>query len=76
MSLLKDLAIPKKNWPCAVRSTANNLDTPDAEILLAAVMNPDWQYSTLERALADKGITLSQGTIKRHRLKGCSCWRI
>jgi hypothetical protein len=76
MGLLSDLELPKRKWPCAVRSVSNSLEAEDKEILLAAVMNPEWQYSSLERALAEKGVTLSQNTIKRHRLKGCSCWKI
>jgi hypothetical protein len=76
MSLLSDLQLPKRQWPCAVRTVADTLEPADQDILLAAVMNPEWQYLSLERALAQKGVTLSQNTIKRHRLKGCSCWKI
>ena len=76
MGLLSDLKEPpKRDWGCAVRSLAATLDKADAEILLDAVLNPAWQYYTLEQELQKRGLRLSQSTIKRHRLKNCSCWR-
>jgi hypothetical protein len=75
MGLLNDLTPPKREWPCAVRSMVESLDKDDATILSDAVLNPDWKYLALESALALKGIVLSQGVIKRHRTKVCSCWK-
>lgn len=74
--MLEDLQPPKKVWPCAVRTIAKTLSDTDATILEQAVMNPDWTYAALESALIAKGVKLSANTIKRHRLKGCSCWKI
>jgi len=76
MSLLSDLTLPAKVWPCKVRTIIQGLEKADGEILAAAVMNPDWKFSQLETALAAKGINLGSAIIKRHRLKGCSCWKI
>ena len=76
MSLLSDLAPPAKVWPCKVRTILETLEKADAEILSAAVMNPEWNYQALETALAVRGIKLGGAIIKRHRLKGCSCWKI
>lgn len=76
MGLLDDLTPPTRRWPCAVRAMLETLDKSDADVLAAAVMNPAWKYSALESALFDKGLTLSQGTIKRHREKACSCWKV
>ena len=75
MSLLSDLQPPAKVWPCKVRTTCESLDKVDADILSAAVMNSEWNYQALETALALRGIKLGSGIIKRHRLKGCSCWK-
>jgi hypothetical protein len=75
MSLLSDLQPPAKVWPCKVRTVLATLEKVDADILAAAVMNPDWQYQALETALALRGIKLGGAIIKRHRLKGCSCWK-
>ena len=76
MSLLSDLQPPAKVWPCKVRTVIDSLDKADADILSAAVMNPEWKFQSLETALAGKGINLGGAIIKRHRLKGCSCWKI
>lgn len=74
--MLEDLTPPTKIWPCAVRTLKESLSDKDYNILLNAVMNPEWTYAALENALLAKGIKLSANTIKRHRLKGCSCWKI
>lgn len=74
--MLEGLAPKVKIWPCAVRSLLESLDKKDAEILSAAVMDPNWSYQGLETALAERGLTLGAGNIKRHRAKGCSCWKI
>jgi hypothetical protein len=76
MGLLDDLTPPVKIWPCQVQKVAESLDPKDAEILLAAVVNPEWKYQALEMALRDKGISLGQTGIKRHRLRTCSCGRV
>lgn len=75
-SLLKGLTPPIRQWACAVRTMIASLEKDDAEILTAAVNNPEWKYLALENALALRGIVLSQGAIKRHRTKVCSCWKI
>lgn len=76
MSLLSDLAPTVKKWPCKVRTVIETLEKADAEILSNAVMDTNWKYQTLETALAAKGIDLGATIIKRHRSKGCSCWKI
>ena len=73
--MLEDLVLPARNYNCRVKSVLETLADTDAKILEAAVMNPDWPYSTLENALRDKQIALSQGSIRKHRTKACSCWR-
>jgi hypothetical protein len=74
--MLEDLQPPKKVWPCAVRSMVATLSEKDGKILLDAVMNPEWNYAALETALVNRGLKLAANTIKRHRSKGCSCWKI
>lgn len=73
--MLEDLQPPRKVWPCAVRTLISTLNDKDAQILSEAVMNPDWYYSALEAALTSRGLKLAANTIKRHRTKGCSCWK-
>lgn len=75
MGLLEELNKPPvKKWPCGVRRVVENLEKADADILSAAVMNPDWPIKTLSQTLKTKGITLGETPIKAHRLKTCSCW--
>jgi len=76
MGLLDDLTPTEKVWPCAVRDTAAQLDESDSAALYRAVANTAWKYQALENALAEKGVHLSQGAIKRHRLGLCSCGRV
>jgi hypothetical protein len=74
--MLEDLAKPDRLYSCAVRNVLATLDAADQKILIAAVMDETWKMSTLESALANKGITLGQGAIKRHRFGSCSCSKI
>ena len=74
--MLEGLKPPTKIWPCAVRTLLESLEKKDADILTEAVMNPEWSYMGLETALSDRGVKLGAANIKRHRLKGCSCWKI
>lgn len=74
--MLEDLKQPEYVRPCAVRTVLATLNAADKKILVDAVMDQSWGMSTLELALAAKGITLGQGAIKRHRFGSCSCSKI
>ena len=74
--MLEDLSIPTKKFPCKVRTVKAGLSEKDAQILESAVMNHEWPCRTLENALSNKGIAVSEKTIKQHREKRCSCWKI
>lgn len=74
--MLEDLNIPQKPVPCKVRSISETIDQKDKEILLNAVMNPDWPMTTLARELLKRDIQVSEQSIRRHRTKVCSCWKI
>lgn len=74
--MLEDLSVPTRMYACRVRDLCASLDEKDAKILMDAVMNPEWKYSTLQTALFKRGLSLNQKTIKAHREKQCSCWKI
>ena len=76
MGLLDDLKPTQRQFPCKVRDVAASLEQADKDILLEAVMNEDWKYYTLEQVLLKKGLRISQGAIKHHRIKACPCWKI
>jgi hypothetical protein len=61
---------------CKVRDTAAKLEPDDAKILLAAVEGDQWKLFTLEAELRKRLIFISTGTLKQHRNKACSCWKI
>jgi len=74
--MLEDLNIPGKVFSCRVKSIKNDLSDADAKILEEAVMNPSWQLTVLSRELKKRNINISDNSMRRHRLKACSCWKI
>lgn len=74
--MLEDLRIPTRTFSCKVEGLKTELSPSDHKILVDAVMNPAWTQMGLQAALREKGIILSASTIKRHRTKVCSCWKI
>ena len=74
--MLEDLFIPVKHTPCRVRTVKEEIPEKDALILEDAVMNPEWPCGTLQNALLNKGLVVSEKVIKKHREKRCSCWKI
>lgn len=74
--MLEDLKIPVKLTTCRVKTLADEIAEKDAVILEAAVMNPEWPCKTLQNELLKRNIKLSDTTIKQHREKRCSCWKI
>jgi hypothetical protein len=76
--VLEDLVNPElKVWPCAVRTVVESLEPGDQKLLQGYLADADtWPARHLSRALAPKGIVLSDKVIGRHRLKECSCSKI
>jgi hypothetical protein len=74
--MLEDLELPKKVWPCRIRTVKADLNDKDSEILDKIVMNPEWPLRTLSNQLKKRGIDISDNSIKNHREKRCSCWKI
>lgn len=73
--MLEDLTPPTRTYSCKVATTAATLDEKDSKILLDAVDNPEWQFKSLSNALADKGLTIVDTAIARHRRRQCGCFR-
>jgi hypothetical protein len=74
--VLEDLELPKKLWSCRVRTVKTDMSDKDSQILESAVMNLEWPVRTLSHELKKRGIELSDSSIKNHREKRCSCWKI
>jgi hypothetical protein len=72
--LLDGLQPPIKFYPCKVRELYETLENADAEILRSAVGNLEsWGAKTLSNALHERGISISDLSITRHRKNLCSC---
>ena len=73
--MLEDLKPPVRKYNCKVAVIAATLDEKDSKILIDAVNNPEWQFKSLQNALADKGLLLVDTAIAKHRRKQCACFR-
>jgi hypothetical protein len=75
--MLEDLRPPTSfRGSCKVGVIMETLSTTDQEILTAAIFDTaNWPVKTLSRALAEKGIQISDTPITSHRFKNCACFR-
>lgn len=65
---------PHKAWDCRVRAILEKLETSDQEILKTALEDLEsWPAKTLSKALRERGITLADTTITKHRQLLCQC---
>ena len=61
---------------CKIDQILQTLDKSDAEILTNAIANPDlWGARTLSTALRERGISVADTTITKHRSGTCACYR-
>lgn len=78
MGLADDFASPPpRRGPalCRVAVIIGSL-TGDAQASVAAAIdNPAWPATAIERKLADNGIYVSNPVIGRHRARKCVCFR-
>lgn len=74
MSLLSGMTPPIKRTACKVRTLILSLDAKDAEILEQALADVHlWPARTLQNALSERKIVISDISIGRHRKGQCSC---
>jgi hypothetical protein len=74
--MLENFKIPTRKFPCAVRTFWETLSEADREILMSNLCDLSIGHKTLEKALQNVGVTLSDTAIARHRTGLCSCSRI
>jgi hypothetical protein len=74
--MLEILRIPKRKFPCAVRTFWETLSEADQQILMDNLCDFSIGHKTLEKALSGVGVTLSDTAIARHRTGLCSCSKI
>ena len=75
--MLEGLEPPKsKSVYCKVAQTLEKLDENDAAILIAALADVHrWGAKTLQNSLRERGLSLADTTISKHRNKTCACYR-
>lgn len=75
--MLEDLRPPTAfRGSCKVGAILNTLSPSDQEILTAAIFDTaNWPIKTLSKALAEKGIQISDTPLTSHRFKNCACFR-
>lgn len=60
---------------CKVGTVLETLSTTDQKILSEAVADSvNWPVKTLSRALAERGIVISDTPIYNHRSRNCACF--
>ena len=74
MSLLSGMTPPTKRSSCKVRTLIATLEPKDAQILEQALADVHlWPARTLQNALSERKIIISDISIGRHRKGQCSC---
>ena len=71
--MLENLEPPVKQLPCRVRSILEELDPKDSTILESAITNPAWTPHSLSVALSQRGLSISDRSIRKHQIQQCSC---
>ena len=75
--MLEGLTPPVKNaGSCKVETVSKTLSAEDRKILQESIDNHEWPIKRLARALADRGLQISDTPLGRHRQKACACYRV
>jgi hypothetical protein len=74
--MLEDLRPPTSfRRSCKVGAILETLSQSDQEILTAAIFDSqNWPIKTLSKALAEKGLQISDTPLTSHRFKNCACF--
>jgi len=73
--MLEGLAPPFGGNLCKVGRLAHELTPEDNEILQSAVIDERWTTSALTLALSERGFSVGETVLRRHRTGKCSCAR-
>lgn len=74
--MLEGLEPPKVNFTCRVKTVLEELDKKDAQILVAALADVrKWPAKTLQKALKERGLSLADTIISKHRQQLCRCFQ-
>ena len=74
MNKLEGLTPHVKEVSCKVRLLLNTLSEQDQQVLGSAINDAQlWPARTLQNSLKERGISLADLTISKHRKGHCSC---
>lgn len=75
--MLEGLTPPKpKSEYCKIDLLRKDLSEKDYKILIEAIDNHDaWGARTLSNTLRQRGVSVADTTITKHRKKACACFR-
>lgn len=74
--MLEDLKPTKRKYPCRARTIKDQLSLEDRIRFESALRDKSWSAWGLHVALKEKGILITDKSIKRHRERECSCSRL
>ena len=61
---------------CKVKTTADGLDEKDRAVFVDAIIDTKlWPANTLSNSLRQRGVSIADVTITKHRRQVCSCFR-
>jgi len=75
--MLEGMTPPRnKTLYCKIADTRDTLTDEDAAIFMQAVDDKaQWAASTLSIQLRQRGVSVADTTITKHRSKACACYR-
>ena len=75
--MLENLAPRKsKSEYCKIAQVLQKLDESDAKILTDALDAPEiWSAKGLSTALRERGLSIADTTLSKHRNRLCACYR-
>ena len=75
--MLEGLEPPKnKAVYCKIDLISQELEENDRKILFEAIDDPEnWGARTLSSALRQRGVSVADTTITKHRQRACACYR-
>lgn len=74
--MLENLEPATKLLPCKVRTVAETLEPKDRKILEDALADEKWTPYSLSAALGQRGLILSDKSIRKHQMTQCSCSKV
>ena len=74
--MLEGMTPQTSKGSCKVAAISQSLSDADKTILLQAIEdNTTWSIRALARALAERGIVISDTPLTSHRAQSCVCYR-